>query len=139
MCKAHEALNLRTQEEQTVRAILCYTATRGQPGLCRWQESALPDHGSFFSYFLQSSQSPAVSSPLGHLSVCTLTGVHGTPESLLPSGSKPQKEFAGNRILLAEYFYELQKKFSTENLPFYMPKSNTSVLIQCICKHSPIQ
>lgn len=61
-----------------------------------------------------------------------------TSESPLPSGSKPQKKVAGNMVILVEYFLQ---NFSTENIPFYMPNSNTHTrdLIQRIFKYSPIQ
>lgn len=97
-------------------------------------------HVSFFSYFLKSSPSPVTSSPLGHLSACTLIGFHDISESLLSSGSKPQNEVDGSRILLVEYWWTT--KVFHRNAPFYMPNSNTqafsaSVLVNTLQFNNP--
>lgn len=95
-------------------------------------------HVSFFSYFLKSSPSPVTSSPLGHLSACTLIGFHDTSESLLSSGSKPQNEVDGNRILLVEYWWT-RKVSHRKCTILHAQQQHASILSQCTCKHSPIQ
>lgn len=134
------ALRRWKQENQEIRVIPSYMATRGQPGLCRWQKSLSYQITCFVFLILlkivtKSRNEFTIGSPFSmhphrvpwHIWVPTFFWIKTS------EWSSWQQDTSGWIL------WWTAKVFHRKYTILHAHQQHTSVLIQCICKHSPTQ